>query len=87
VTFLDHTCFRSCTALARVEFESGLQLEAISRFAFGSCPCLQSICLPPLFEIIDGSVFASIHIPKVSIDPANQNFELLDHFVVEIKSR
>jgi hypothetical protein len=40
-----------------------------------------------LLEACDGSAIASLHRPDVSIDPANHKFELLDHFVMEIKSR
>jgi hypothetical protein len=87
VTYLDANCFRECSQLARVGFESGSRLREIGRYAFRGCPDLLEICLPPLLETIDGSAFVSARRPEVSIDPANQKFELLNHFVMETKTR
>jgi hypothetical protein len=70
-----------------VDFETGSQLRVISRFAFRDCPDLLSICLSRLLETIDGAAFGRIQKPEFAVDPANQHFELLDHFVVETKSR
>jgi hypothetical protein len=70
-----HACFfRRCKSLRYVAFELPSQCWCIAFDAFGDCPLLNSLVLPPSVEIIDQTFSESTeHIPRYSA-PDNLHF-------------
>jgi hypothetical protein len=65
-----------------VTFEAGSQLEVIGHMAFAGCTLLESICLPPLVQFLDGLSLAGCGLRRITIDPQNRFYHIKDDVVV-----
>jgi hypothetical protein len=50
-------CFSGCESVVRVRFASDCRLRVLDSAAFAGCSSLQSICIAPSIERIDGDCF------------------------------
>jgi hypothetical protein len=50
VQILESSCFRNCTLLTKVIFESGSVLHEVSADAFAESPCAETVVFPPTFH-------------------------------------
>jgi hypothetical protein len=66
-------CFRGCTSLSRLDFESGSRLTRIGEASFRECSSLTSICIPAHVTAIPRCCFSECHsLSKLLFEPGSE---------------
>jgi hypothetical protein len=66
---ISESCFRGCTHLVSLTFESGCQISHLGASSFTSCSSLLSICIPSSIKAISDSCFHQcLRLAKVTLE-------------------
>jgi hypothetical protein len=75
--------FYGCTGMCVVDFEGDSQLSRIEECAF-CWSGLQSICIPPLVDFIDGSAFSNTGLTSSNLTLRSSCFAVVDEYLVTV---
>jgi hypothetical protein len=82
IEILGSFCFSYCESLSSITFESNSHLTRIESKAFDESS-LQSIVIPPNFQLIDCSVLIGLALSSISIESGNDLFVIENDFILD----